>query len=419
MFSRIETTEPRGVRSTERSRSRKAFVRRGCLTAVAAALLTASGCGPREDLIAKITFDSGAPEVAECVPTVFVSPDMGLDLYFVIDHSSTVDDEWGALSFGLAEVFNMGVSHPGDEQPAEFAGIGVGFGLYPTMLIAQSCADACPPALNCNCLDECGCRTARPDFSGVCQCYEWPTSCVDDDYKPTYEIVRLRDGQHARGLTGLPRPNGSPALRPALVASLRAREEWESTRMRRRITQVLIGASSLEDRECANDNSDIEKVLSGPDKPKTYVVAVNRSSDMGYDRLAVAGRTEFVTRIPIDTGRPPFPPPPSPATRLAELVRYIREAEGRCEYLVPNGTLDYDQLNLTAKSGGALFLRVADSSDCARNPQGWYYEPNLPNRPTRMIACEGACKTLHGPTGRENATALIQRGCPTKLDAGP
>jgi hypothetical protein len=346
----------------------------------------------------------------------FDAQDMGLDLYFIIDHSGSVEDEWVSLSLGLAEVFKLGVSHPGDE-PAEFAGIGVGFGLYPTTPIPQSCIDACASApQNCDCLRACDCEYCRCNPFSVCECREWPTSCDDDEYQPTVTITPLSDGKHKQELEQLTPPRGLPALRPALLASLRIREEWESAHPRRRITQVLVGASPLEDWACDSDSSEIEEVLGGANTPKTYVVAVNRSSDTDYDRLALAGRTEFVRRIRISSGGPPSPPP---TEVLPELVRSIREAEGRCEYLVPNGTVAYDNLNLAAKSSGALFPRVPDSAACARNPQGWYYDPPLPGRPTRMIACDGACKTLHGPTGREKATVSIQVGCPTVLDAGP
>ncbi|HMI85228.1 MAG TPA: hypothetical protein VK550_14105, partial [Polyangiaceae bacterium] len=235
-------------------------------------------------------------------------------------------------------------------------------------------------------------------------------------YLPSVPIALLRDGGQSEAFPLLPPPSGWAAVRPALLGSLTMRDEWERAHPRRRVTQVLVGASPLdEDWTCGTRPSDIEKVLSGPDKPKTYVVTVN-DPDPDYERLALAGRTEFVTNIPLRPPRPPFNTPP--ISQFADLIRYIREAEGRCEYLAPSGAVDYDKVNLTAKSGGALFPRVADSAGCARNPQGWYYDPPLPETPTRMIACEGACKTLHGQSGREKATTFVQLGCPT-VDAGP
>jgi hypothetical protein len=342
---------------------------------------------------------------------------MGLDLYFVIDHSTTWDSgEWNLLWLGLTQFFAMGTSNS-DLETAEFAGIGVGFGVYPVMPEPQSCVASCGP--DCDCLEDvCNCEFARPNFFGVCECLEWPASCVAEDYTPTFEIAPLREGEHAQAFVRIPAAlNGAPALRPALLGSLRAREEWENAHPRKHVTQVLISVAPFPDWACNGRVSEIERILSGPDKPKTYVVAVNdQDQDRDYERLAAAGRTEFVTRIRIDadTNRP-MPP----TAQLADMVRYIREAEGRCEYLVPAGASDPAKLNLTAESGGALFPNVPDSSACERNPQGWYYDPPLPGRPTRMIACEGACKTLHGPTAKEKATASIQMGCPTVFDAGP
>jgi hypothetical protein len=140
----------------------------------------------------------------------------------------------------------------------------------------------------------------------------------------------------------------------------------------------------------------------------------NNNNPIDYDRLAVAGRTGAATRI---RTRPPNATPPG---AFADLVRKIRATDGRCEYLLPSGTeFDYDKVNLTASSGGAHFPRVKSSQACEENPQGWYYDPPLPAQPTRMIACGGACKTLHGATGEATANATIQLDCPTEFDAGP
>ncbi len=421
MFSRTEHRGPTPAGQRRQGQAHGPIAGCRTLAGLAVALFAATGCGPTDDRIATITRDSGVPEVAKCSPVPFTATDMGLDLYFVIDHSTLLEArEWALLWLGLTQFFAMGTS-TSDLEPAEFAGIGVGFALYPAMPEPASCVATCGSPLDCDCLEDvCKCVNARPDFMGICSCREWPASCLTEDYAPTFEIATLREGQHAQAIIRIPaEPNGAPALRPALLGSLRAREEWEDAHPRRRVTQVLISATPSADWACNSRISEIERVLSGQDKPKTYIVAVNDSEqdpDRDYERLALAGRTEFVTRIRLnaDTNRPV-----TPAAQLVDLVRYIREAEGRCEYLVPGGASDYTKLNLTALSGGARFPNVPDSAACERNPQGWYYDPPLPATPTRMIACEGACKTLHGPTGKEKATASIEMGCPTVLDAGP
>ena len=135
---------------------------------------------------------------------------------------------------------------------------------------------------------------------------------------------------------------------------------------------MLIGASSFEDWACSSRISDVEKQLregdaaTNMDKSKTYVVAVNPSmSDLDdYDRLAVAGRTSEATEIQIN------PRSPAPVSKFVELIRTIRETDGRCEYLLPSGE-NTEKVNLRGKSGDALFRR-AKQRGCKDNPLGWY-----------------------------------------------
>jgi hypothetical protein len=376
-----------------------------CVALALAAMLAPSACSDGTQLLATIQLDASAPEVTpQCVPRAYQAPDVGLDLYFVIDHTEfgQTPGGWNALFSGLANLFGRD----------EFKGVGTGFAIYPEFEPFQACLDLCGATPSCSCVDRCGCEDSRDDRqAGYCRCDEWQTSCDEPDYAPRFEIEPLTAEarqQQALFLLGLPR--GLPALGTALLGSLRYRNAWENARPRRRVTQVLIATAPF---FICSETEDIEKVLSGPDKPKTYVVTVDLS-DPDYDRFAVAGRTDAAVKLRVNA-RPPAVPL---ATALIDLLHQIRSTEGRCEYLLPppSPELEYDKVNLAARDGTPLRY-VEDASGCAGTPQGWYYDDSA--HPTRIMTCEGACKTLHqATTDIAAASAFIQLGCPTVRDAG-
>ena len=392
------------------------------------ALLCTSGCSSREDLIATVTYEAGtrdaANEIVDCRPAFADQQDMGVDLYFIMEQSWENFSEWRPLTSALAQLF-------GSSAP-EFAGMGVGFGIYPkTIPPQQSCVDACPQPVSCNCLRNCGCSDAAQE-GPACTCFQWNPSCSEADYTPTLDITRASESPDdfwSALFATPPEPQSftdEMPLIPALAASFRRRDEWEDQHIGRRITQVLI-ANALR-FGCPGDDhdlSDVEKALSGPEKPKTYVVGVNPTGpDDGrdFDRLAAAGRTSPALQLTVRTK-----PPTNPTVALTELIQRIRAAEGRCEYLAPapGPGIDFKKVNLAAISGGLQFRKVANRDACASDDQGWFYDTdeNPDSRggtPKRIIACEGACRRLHGgqDAGFTSGAARVQTGCPTVYSRG-
>jgi hypothetical protein len=441
MFSLIERTV-RGDRSRQTRARRAIWPLRDprWRPLVGAALLGAGACsGGREEVIAQIRFDAAAQDVDnKCTPTAgYEAPDMGLDLNFVLEHSRETTGEWTALVIGLGTLFSPNAAEYADSNAPEFFGMGTGFAIYPARMPApQSCIDDCTAPQSCGCLRNCGCWTPSQDpQNGLCFCPRWPLSCKEADYAQSSDISRGTENPEAF-LTLLatasdPATFDDPALYPALLASRRYRDDWEAQNPRRHITQVLV-AKSLRFADCPPDDdlSDVVRALSGSDQPKTYVVPMNIGADDDDDRtdfntLADAGRTEQAMHITIRTR--PAVPPPNIQEPLAEVIRKIRAYEGRCEYLVrARRTVDFEKVNLTASSGGLLFKKVANHAACATNSQGWYYDtddnPGAGSSvPTRIMACEGACRSLHGQgndAGPTNGTARIQLGCPTVLARG-
>jgi hypothetical protein len=424
MFSRIEPgtarrgEEPVAACAAERRRTS----RPRWWAAVCAALLGLGGCsGTRDELIATITIDAGVRDAERCVPSSnFHTTDMGLDLYFVLERSRFVaNSEWTALIVAFAQLF--------DKEP--FAGIGVGLAVYPKQMPSpQDCIDSCGGSPeHCECLWECGCRNPNQVALNVCECRGWDTSCDEDDYGPSFEINRLNE-KPLGFLVSLQGTNeidalNEPAVYPALLASLRYRNDWDDRhRGRRRVIQVLV-AKSL-DSDCPNDRDvDFAKVIGG-DKSKTYVVALNRSDDdrddsdelEDLDALAAIGGTDQATRLPMFNQVPAV-------TVLDGLLEKIRANDGRCEYLLPPpAEFDAKQVNLTSSNGEVRYSKVANRTACTSNPLGWYYDSDenpAMSQPTRIIACDGACKSLHGETAA-SGVAKIELFCPTVMarDAG-
>jgi hypothetical protein len=424
MFSPIEsgtlTTGPETAARCAAERRRTS--RPGWWAAVCAAVLGIVGCsGNRDELIATITIDAGVRDAERCVASpIFPATDMGLDLYFVLERSRDVTNpEWTGLIVAFARLV--------DKEP--FAGVGVGLAVYPKQMPRpQDCIDSCSGSPeHCECLWECGCRNPNPGALNVCECLRWDSSCDEDDYAPSFEINRLNENPlgFLASLQGTNETDAlnDPAAYPALLASLRYRNDWDARhRGRRRVVQVLV-AKSL-DSDCPDRDVDFAKVVGG-DRSKTYFVALNRSDDdrddsdelEDLDALAAIGGTDQATRLPFGINQIPA------VTVLEGLIEKIRANDGRCEYLLPPpAEFDAKQVNLTSSNGDVRYSKVANRTACTGNPLGWYYDSDenpAMSQPTRIIACDGACKSLHSET-LASGVAKIELFCPTVMarDAG-
>jgi hypothetical protein len=253
------------------------------------------------------------------------------------------------------------------------------------------------------------------DPQGSCQCAQGDTTCDDTLYSPDVGIVRLSEGGGNLQSTiydSILRPfTNDPAIRPAIQGALNYRAAWEAMPQNegRRITQVLV-ASSSSTAACDWRNADSEKLLAGPGKPKTYVVAVNADQDqVELDSLAAAGGTDKSTVVTIRSRSPGSPPVVMPATNpFVDIAEKVRALDGRCEYMLPESLTDLTRVNLLAASGGAPIPRVDDRAACQRAATGWFWDPN---QPRRIVACESTCtNTLRTA---QPGLATVQYGCPT------
>jgi hypothetical protein len=368
-----------------------------------AAASNAMACSSGDEIVLRVTRDAEAPEIVTCNPTERFAPDVGLDVYVILDRSNQFGDvNWfERIKPALSAVF----------LEPEFAGINLGIALYPMDdKRSESCAQQfCGALPTCGCLRNCDCESWSQRADGGCDCAFWQTSCTAADYTPFVEIAPLREGSQFALMSSKVQTEGAASLSAALYGALRYRNEWKATHGGREITQLLLAGTSFDlcDDEDNDSFEESERALSGADKPKTYIATYDEP-ESDYDRLAIAGRTETVWRM-----RPPPRLAGPPAAEMLELFRKIRDAEGRCEYLLPEplGTLDYRKVNLASPIDGTVYRRVPDAQGCGSTPMGWYYDTPIADRPTRILACPDTCKNLHAWTG--TATAQIQLGCPT------
>jgi hypothetical protein len=362
-----------------------------------AAIMVACGCsGGGDQRLATIHRDAAVvpPDVVPCTPQTITAKDVGLDFYFIVEHSEDIDDRtWPALVSNIHGLFFI------IPDASSYQGIGLGVAFYPVMAPPPPECDACASQPNsCFCLRNCGCEHFLPTQQGTCAC-TGPTSCDVAEYTtPNFEIERISEPDQSTALLtalwGSPVFIGHPAIRTALEASLAHRNQWELENEGRHIIQVLI-ATNPSRADCDHSLSDAVRVLSGAGKPTTYVVTVN---DFGEDL------DPLVSAVPtLPTAFNAYRNTENP---FVDIVEDARIREGRCEYVLPK-TAALDKVNLLAPDG-SIVPRVKDRKACARGAAGWFFDPT---ERRRIVTCEDTCNTVFRPA--ERGAADIQLGCAT------
>lgn len=134
---------------------------------------------------------------------------------------------------------------------------------------------------------------------------------------------------------------------------------------------------------------------------KLYVLNIGGTKS-NLDKIAAAGGT--VEAITIDN--------PTDSTAISTALAAIRGQTLSCEFPIPvpsNGLKpNYNDLNVTFTPPGGPLEVVAQTTDCATNPNGWQY--NNPTDPTTIVLCPDVCeKVLASVTGEIN----VVLGCAT------
>jgi hypothetical protein len=315
-----------------------------------------------------------------------------LDIYFVIDRStSMVDafgDKWDAFASGFTRFLHSDSTN----------GVDIGLGYFPASG-SQDVCDHCPPR-DCGCLAACGCPCDMHGDPRVC-----PRGPVCDWGSYTRADVEIRPMPLNGGalVMSLAQPLfGGTIIRPALQGALDLATEHAEQNRNDRVAVVLVAGGPPSTNDCSPDTIASCADVAGNSNTTTSVVQFNYQ-EPSLDPIATRGGGKLYE---VDSHRDDV------AQRFAQVLDDLRR-EPHCHYDLPTGNLDWDKINVDITSqtaGGAVttpLYRVKNRDACSGG-LGWYYDRN--EHPTRIVACSAACDKIHGTP---DTNVIIKFGCPS------
>ena len=325
-----------------------------------------------------------------CAESKFTAQKVPLDMYIMLDHSASMEDngKWGSVTSALDTFV---------DDPSE-AGLGVGIQFFG---IAKG--PTCP--VFCQMDSDCG--ACGPCFIGAC--IGSNDSCDATDYAtPAVEIADLPGA--AGGITSAiaaKNPDGdSTPTSAALTGALDHAEKWATAHPDHVVIVVL--ATDGDPTSCDTNLSDIDGYAAAGygSKPsvRTFVIGVGDSTD-ALNGIAAAGGTTKAYLVDAN------------ASATDEFIKALNDIQGQllqCTYTIPvptSGTPDFTLVNVkyTPSAGSPEYIpNVADAASCPASGDAWYYDD--PSAPKQIILCGTICNTVKADTA-----ALIQvvLGCST------
>jgi Mg-chelatase subunit ChlD len=394
--------------------------------------------------------------LAGCASTTQQAKELPLDLYLMLDTSSSMNDlvgpmrsKWSAVQSALTTFAN---------DPAS-AGIGVGLQYFPlteagvpTSCTASSqcgsaapcflkaCLDPnsgavypcdsnrdCPPGLACLTIGQCAndhnsvcvpaqmtaCGNDANGFDlGACQSFTTSTcilgdSCTPQDYATPAVPIALLPGAATAITASLAahQPTGNTPTAAALEGAINQAQMYAAANPGHSVVAVL-ATDGLPDECTPSDIPTIARLaaqgLSGSPSIKTFAIGVFTPNDkaMGtsdLDQIASAGGTK--TAFVIDTSTQ------NVEQQFTAALTAIRGASLPCNYEVPlpeSGTPDFMDVNVVYTTGAGVtsgLPYVASASRCG-NGGGWYYDvaPEDGGTPNAILVCPTTCSALQTDT---------------------
>jgi hypothetical protein len=407
---------------------------------------------------------AGGAALASCVQEVQEAERVPVDMYIMLDRSSSMLSATGAGPSkwdAIRQALNAFLGDPRSE------GLGVGLQYFP--LGREGVPTTCTQDSDCGDAGPCMFRACRPPPSGAeiglilcisdndcpgdspgcapvgtCQsdqmrycwsignegcgpqdacigvrseCYGY-ASCDAADYAaPAVPIGVLPS--NARQLSAAleaTRPLGLTPTSAALSGALQRAKAQAQAEPAHRVIAVL--ATDGAPTECPPTEPDAIGALAGSalrDAPsvRTYVIGVFNAMETearsNLNAWAAAGGTSqaFI----IDPGQ-------DVAAQFLDALELIRAGSIACEYLLPpmpvGSALDLARVNVALVEAGRRtdFLYVGDASRCDRAALGWHYDAAPESgEATAIVICDAACDTLRMPGNRR---VEIQVGCMTR-----
>ena len=334
---------------------------------------------------------------ASCAASSSKGEQLPLDLYIMLDRSSSMNDsvsggsKWSAVTAALKTYIG---------QPT-LTGVSVGIQYFGQPPSGQGCPTTCQTTADCGSFGPC--------FLNQCiGCAGGGDSCMAADYaKPDVEIAALPGAQAALTTSiNAHSPTTSTPTSAALQGAIDHAKAWSTAHTGHAVVVVL--ATDGDPTECDTSIPNISAIagagVNGTPKILTFVIGVG-SSLGSLNSIAAAGGT--TKAFVVDTNA-------NVNQQFLDALNQIRGTALGCNYKIPlpkSGTPDFSAVNVQfTPSGGSpqVIPQVADKSHCPASGMAWYYDNA--SAPTQIILCASTCGTV---TADSKGQVDVLTGCKT------
>jgi hypothetical protein len=349
--------------------------------------------------------NTGGGDAAACATSIVKADKIPLDLYIMLDQSSSMTDtvsgggtKWSTVTSAL-DTF---VQQPGLD------GVSVGIQYFGVPTGGATCS-----AITCTVDTDCGAAACGPCTSGICLGFFTSAgdSCTASDYAtPAVEIAALPGAAGALvSSIGMHSPTTGTPTSAALQGAVDHAKTWATAHAGDAVVAVL--ATDGDPSGCDESLPDIDAIaaaaFAGTPSILTFVIGVGPSLSSLNGIAAAGGTTQAFL---VDTGG-------NVNQQFLDAMNAIRHAALGCQYLIPTPTTgdpNFDEVNVVYQPGGGgasqTFPNVPSQAQCPATGDGWYY--NNPANPTQIILCPSTCTHVEGDmTGEVDVTL----GCSTVI----
>ncbi|MEO8551657.1 MAG: hypothetical protein ABI678_16890 [Kofleriaceae bacterium] len=332
-----------------------------------------------------------------CATSVVKADKIPLDLYIMLDQSSSMSDsvsgggtKWTTVTTALGTF----VQQPGLD------GVSVGIQYFGVPQGGAACT-----ALTCTTTADCGAAACGPCLQGVCLGFFSSSgdSCTAADYAmPAVEIAPLPGvaSSIVSSMSAHAPTTGTPTS-AALQGAVDHAKTWKQAHPSDAVVAVFAtdGDPSSCDTNLANIDAIAAAAFAGTPSVLTFVIGVGPSLTSLNGIAAAGGTTQAFL---VDTGG-------NVDQQFLDAMNAIRHAALGCQYLIPtptSGSPNFDEVNVVYQPMGMnaqTFPKVPDEASCPASGNGWYYDN--PASPTQIILCPASCTLVEGDeTGEVDVT---------------
>jgi hypothetical protein len=326
--------------------------------------------------------EGGSAGAEACAAETFPGTLVPLDLFVMLDHSSSMSDgsKWSSVSAAMKTFV----------ASADSAGIGVGLQYFPTKPSGQI-----PGACNGANMNDpiCGLYGPCLPVFNVCGGSMSPNdSCDPVDYSVAEIDIAVLPGVQAAIESSLANhgPTGdSTPSQPAMEGAVTYATAWAQSHQTH-IT-LIVFATDGEPTNCSYNSVDgtakaAAQAANGAPPVKTFVIGVG-SELTSLNQIAQAGGTDQAFLV--DTSN-------DVTQQFIDALNEIR-ASGQCKFQIPvpeKGEPDYDHVNVALvdpndKKNTKTVLYVGSEPACDPVKGGWYYDD--PDDPKMILLCPATC----------------------------